>query len=154
MYLKFFLPCLLLIAACKQQDQQLITKIETEIQTRQSELDKYQTIGANLEKFKQELDAALPNQAGAPADSLKIKANTIVNREKAAIDAYKENITGLTNRLAEYRLGTATKEDLELEYKTVQASLGQMGATFATLEEEYKQCQEALSARQKQPQTQ
>lgn len=157
MYMKFSFSFLLgagllLLAACKQQDSKLVAKVEAEIQRWQSELGQYENIGASLEKFQQEVDAAIPSQAGLPADSLKMNANTMVTKERAAIATYKQGITTLTNRLAEYQAGTVEKEALQIEVKAVKSSLLQMDATFKALQEQQRQLQTALSARRpKQP---
>ncbi len=137
--MKLLLTCLLgsslfLFSACKPQDQKLITKVQGEINTRQGELGHYASVGASLEKFQRELETTFPSQENAPADSLKIKANAMVNKEKSALAEYKEGLTDLTNRLAEYQAGKAKKDALELEYVVANTSLGNMKQTFAILE--------------------
>ncbi len=157
MYLKFSLPflfgsSLLLLVACQNvpsQDQKLIAKVEAEIQHWQNDLGHYEAIGTQLENFQKEVDAAIPSLPGTPADSLKIQANAMVTKKRAAIATYKESITTLTNRLAEYRVGTATKEALEIEIKAIRASLGNMAGTFGILETEQERRRQQFSARQK-----
>jgi|GEM_PF-4010035 len=153
MYLKFFLSCLLgsclLVTACNQQDQKLISKVEGDTQRWQSELGQYESIGAKVEQLRRDVEAASPNQATAPADPLKIATNAMVNREKAAISAYKEYVASLTTSLAAYKAGTTTKEDLELQHKAIRISLGNMGKTFDAVETEYQQRLAELAARPK-----
>lgn len=138
MYLKLFLPCLLgslfLLAACKQQDQKLVGKVEAEIATRQSELGHYESVGASLEKLQRELEASFPSLEDAPADSLKMKANAMVTKEKSALAEYKDGLVSLTKRLADYRAGMVDQKALELEYAVASKSLGNMKKTFTTLE--------------------
>lgn len=155
--MKFFLlsllsTSLLFTVACKQlasKDQQLISKVESEIQNWQAELTKYEAVATTLQNFQQEVNTAIPSVPSAPADSLKIRTNSMNTKAKAAITTYKQGITSLTTRLGEYKAGTATKEALELESQTVQASLINMSQAFSRLQSEQVQNQEELSARKK-----
>lgn len=158
MTLKFLLTgllgSLLLLSACKQQDQKLISKVEAEINTRLSELGHYESVGASLEKFQQELDASFPSLENAPLDSLKLKANAMVTKERSALTEYKAGINDLANRLAEYRAGTVEKEALELEYTMANTSLGKMKKTFSILENQdlYMREEYALRLKTRAPQ--
>ncbi len=140
---------LLVFTACKQQDQKLITKVEAEIQKRQADLPRYEAVGLSLEKFRAELEATFPSRDDAPVDSLKLTANAMVTKEKAALEAYREGITNLTNRLAEYRAGTAKKEALDLEYVVTSESLGNMQKTFGILENQDIRLREEFNQRVK-----
>ncbi len=159
MHMKFLLlgllsSGLLWTVACKKlqpQDQKLINRIETEIQTWQAGLGQYEAIATTLENFQNDVDKAIPSQPGTPADSLKISTNTMTTKAKAAIVTYKESVTTLTNRLAEYKAGTATKEALQMESKAVTSSLSNMSKAFSTLQAEQVRRQEEFSARQKHP---
>ncbi len=154
MYLKSFLCCLLsgslfLLPACKQQDQKLIGKVEAEITARQSDLGHYESVGASLEKLQRELEVSIPSLENAPADSLKIKANIMVNKEKSALAEYKDGLLNLTKRLAEYRAGTVDQKALELEYAVASKSLGNMKKTFTTLENQDLYLREEMAQRLK-----
>lgn len=152
MHTKLFLPwllgcSLLLVMACQQQDQKLIGKVEAEITTRQAELGRYEAIGMRLESFQRDLEASFPSLDTAPIDSLKIKANAMVNKERSALAEYKDGIVSLTKRLADYRAGTADKKALDLEYAVVNTSLGNMEKTFQTLEKQDLSMREAYAQR-------
>ena len=143
---------LLFMLACKQmesKDQKLISKVEAEIKGYQSQLVGYETTTNTFDVFQKEVDSAIPSQEGAPADSLKTGANTLLTRARAALVAYRQGITSLTTRLTEYQAGTATKEALELESKTVQVSLKNMNQAFNNFQAQREKYQKDLSARKK-----
>jgi len=147
--ISLFGGALLLFTACKRQDQKLISQVEAEIQTRQNDLAHFESVGKSLEDFQAELEAAFPELENQPVDSLKLRANAMVNKERSALEAYKEGITNLGARLAEYQAGTAKKEALDLEYEVTNTSLGKMGKTFAILEDQERSMRQALAERRK-----
>lgn len=142
-----FGSCLFFITACNPQDQKLITKVETELATRQSELGHYETVGASLEQLQHDLEAAFPEKENAPVDSLKLTANAMVNKERSALNEYKDGLTSLQKRFDAYKAGNAKKEELELEYVVTNTSLGNMRKTFDILESQALSMREQLKQR-------